>query len=277
MKQSIFYCSLLLAYCACAQQDMSFTQDEFLRGSITPEREWWDLTYYHLDIEVDPEEKFISGKNTIQYKVLEEKNTLQIDLQPPLKIEKITQNGTTLSYKKEGNNAYMVLLDQPQKKGAVNEVVVQYSGKPKEAVRAPWDGGFSWKKDNSGNPFIATSCQGLGASVWWPNKDHMYDEVDSMRISVTFPKHLMNVSNGRLEKTEETETTKTTHWVVKSPINNYGVNVNIGDYAHFGEQYQGEKGTLDLDYYVLRDNLEKAKNQFSQTSAQRPPASLWFG
>ncbi len=276
-KQVIFYCSLFLGFCAYAQQDLSFTQEEFLRGSITPEREWWDLTYYHLEITVDPENKYISGQNTIQYKVLEEKNTLQIDLQPPLKIEKITQDNTELSYRKEGSNAYMVLLDQPQNKGALNEIVVHYSGHPKEAVRAPWDGGFSWKEDANGKPFIATSCQGLGASIWWPNKDHMYDEVDSMRISVSFPKHLMNVSNGRLERIEETETMKTTHWFVSSPINNYGVNVNIGDYIHFGEQYQGEKGTLDLDYWVLRDNLEKAKHQFKQTPMMLEAFEHWFG
>ncbi len=276
-KQVIFYCSLFLGFCAYAQQDLSYTQDEFLRGSITPEREWWDLTYYHLDITVDPDEKYITGRNTIHYKVLEKKNTLQIDLQPPLRIESITQDGTPLSYRKEGNNAYMVLLEKVQKKGDLNEIVVQYSGKPREAIRAPWDGGFSWKKDRNGNHFVATSCQGLGASAWWPNKDHMYDEVDSMLISVSFPKNLMNVSNGKLRKLEESDTLKTTHWFVSSPINNYGVNVNIGDYVHFGEQYQGEKGALDIDYYVLRDNMAKAQNQFRQTTKMLEAFEHWFG
>jgi aminopeptidase N len=260
-----------------AQEDLGYTQDEFLRGSITPEREWWDLTFYHLDIEVKPDEKFIQGKNTIRYKVLTEKNVMQVDLQPPLKIEKVTQNGKELDYRKEGENAYMVLLTQPQKQGDENEIVVYYSGNPKEAIRAPWDGGFSWKKDNNGKYFVATSCKGLGASVWWPNKDHMYDEVDSMAISVTLPKDLMNVSNGRLKSIEETENTKTTHWYVDSPINNYGVNVNIGDYVHFGEKYEGENGTLDIDYYVLKDNLEKAREQFKQTKPMLEAFEHWFG
>ena len=268
---------MVLVFNVHAQDQLGFTQDDYLRGSITPEREWWDLTFYHLDIEVKPEDKFISGSNTIRYKVLEEKDIMQIDLQPPLKIEKITQNGQELTYKREGENAYMVLLVAPQKKGEENEIVVRYSGNPKEAIRAPWDGGFSWKKDSNGKHFIATSCQGLGASVWWPNKDHMYDEVDSMAISVTIPKDLMNVSNGRLIEVEETETTKTTHWYVKSPINNYGVNVNIGDYVHFGETYDGEKWPLDIDYYVLRENLEKAKEQFKQTKPMLEAFEHWFG
>lgn len=277
MQKNLLVCFVLFYSIIVAQNTSEFSQDDFLRGSITPEREWWDLTFYHLDIEVQPEEKFIEGKNTIRYKVLTPKNVMQIDLQPPLKIEKILQGGKELSYKKEGTNAYMVLLVDAQNSGEENEIEVHYSGYPKEAVRAPWDGGFSWKKDSNGKHFIATSCQGLGASVWWPNKDHMYDEVDSMAISVTVPKDLMNVSNGRLKGIEETSTTKTTHWYVDSPINNYGVNVNIGDYVHFSEQYAGEKGDLDIDYYVLKDNLDKAKKQFKQTKPMLQAFEHWFG
>ncbi len=260
-----------------AQEKQDYTRDEMLRGSITPEREWWDLNYYHLDVSVNPDEKYISGKNTIRYKVLDEKKVMQIDLQPPLQVEKITQNGKELSYKKDGVNAYMVSLGDQQKKGDLNELTVYYSGYPKAAIRAPWDGGFSWKKDGNDNHFVGTSCQGLGASVWWPCKDHMYDEVDSMMISVTFPKKLMNVSNGRLKKIEETDSTKTTHWFVSNPINNYCVNINIGNYVHFGEKYQGEKGELDFDYWVLQENLEKAKVQFKQTALMMQAFEHWFG
>ncbi len=266
---------LFLATAAlCRGQE--FTQQDSLRGSITPERGWWDLNYYHLDIKVDPDHKYISGSNTVRYKVLEEKQSLQIDLQPPLKIDRVTQDGEVLTVVDNGN-AHFIALTKPQKKGDFNEVVVTYSGHPKEAVRAPWDGGFSWKKDNKGKHFVATSCQGLGASVWWPNKDHMYDEVDSMAISVTVPKGLMDVSNGRLRKIEEQTDTKTFHWFVANPINNYGVNVNIGDYVQFGETYQGEQGPLTMDYYVLRDNLEKAKTQFKQAPMMMEAFEHWFG
>jgi len=254
----------------------NFTKQDTLRGSITGERAWWDLNYYHLDIEVKPNEKFIFGSNTIRYKVLNKEQVLQIDLQPPLKIEKITQDGVLLDFSSK-TNAHFVKLKKEQNVGAFNEIVVHYSGKPKEAVRAPWDGGFSWKKDTNGKHFVATSCQGLGASVWWPNKDHMYDEVDSMRISVKVPKDLIGVANGRLQKISEETDTKTYDWFVANPINNYGVNVNIGDYVHFDEKFEGEKGVLDMDYYVLRDNLEKAKEQFKQAPMMMKAFEHWFG
>ncbi len=272
-KIHILILTLLLSIGALSQ---TFTEQDTLRGSITPERAWWDLNYYHLDIAVNPDKKYISGKNTIIYTVLDEKQVLQLDLQPPLKIEKITQNGKKLKFVSK-TNAHFVTLKKKQKKGNVNEIVVHYSGHPKEAIRAPWDGGLSWKKDENGKHFVATSCQGLGASVWWPNKDHMYDEVDSMRISVTNPKGLSNISNGKLEKFEENKNTVTSHWVIKNPINNYGVNINIGDYIHFSEVYNGEKGALDMDYFVLRDNLEKAKKHFIDARKTMEAFEHWFG
>lgn len=270
-KLLVLFVSLLFFQFSNAQE---FTQQDTLRGSITPERAWWDLNYYHLDIEVKPDDKFISGTNTIRYKVLDENQVLQVDLQPPLAIEKVTQDGKNLEFKTNGN-AHFVTLQKPQKVDDYNEIIVHYSGNPKEAVRAPWDGGLSWKKDENGKHFVATSCQGLGASVWWPNKDHMYDEVDSMLMSVKVPKGLMDVSNGRLRKVDKD--TNTYHWFVSNPINNYGINVNIGDYVHFGETYEGEKGALDMDYYVIRDNLEKAKEQFKQAPKMMEAFEHWFG
>ncbi|MEB8344428.1 M1 family metallopeptidase [Flavobacteriaceae bacterium KMM 6898] len=276
MKKVIHSLLISILVCGSVQAQESFTEQDTLRGSITPERAWWDLNFYHLDIKVDPDTKYISGSNTIRYTVLEEKQVLQVDLQPPLEIEKITQDGIELKFT-SNINAHFVALQKPQNKGAVNEIKVSYSGHPKEAVNAPWDGGFSWKKDMNDKHFVATSCQGLGASAWWPNKDHMYDEVDSMAISVEVPKNLMEVSNGRLLKVEEHDNTKTYHWYVNNPINNYGVNVNIGDYVHFGETYPGEKGPLTMDYYVLRDNLEKAEKQFLDAPKMMKAFEHWFG
>jgi len=273
MKNAILFIALTVIFSVRCQE---FTKQDSLRGSVTPEREWWDLTYYHLDIEVKPDDKFISGSNTIRYKVLKPHQVLQVDLQPPLSIEKATQNGNELQIKSNGN-AHFIQLQKKQQKGDFNEVVVHYSGYPKEAVNAPWDGGFSWKKDDTGKNFIATSCQGLGASVWWPNKDHMYDEVDSMAISVEVPKNLMDVSNGRLRKVEENANTKTYHWFVGSPINNYGVNVNIADYAHFGETYNGAGGPLTMDYYVLPQNFDKAQKHFLDAKKMMKAFEHWFG
>ncbi|SHI61530.1 M1 family metallopeptidase [Aquimarina spongiae] len=268
---------LVLGFTTIEAQEHTFTRQDTLRGSITPERAWWDLIYYHLDITVKPDQKTISGKNTIQYRVLDAHNTMQIDLQPPLKIEKVMQGDQELKVNSEGNAHFVTLTDE-QKENDVNTVEVYYSGKPRKAVNAPWDGGISWKKDKNGKHFVASSCQGLGASVWWPNKDHMYDEVDSLLISVNVPKGLMNVSNGRLRKIDEHNNgTRTFHWFVSNPINNYGVNINIGDYIHFGEQYKGEKGYLDMDYYVLRYNLDKAKEQFKDAPKMMKAFEHWFG
>ena len=267
----------LLFTISISAQENNFTKQDTLRGSITPERIWWDLKYYHLDIQVFPETKSIKGKNLVKYTVLKSDSVLQIDLQAPLKITNVVQENDTLEVISEGN-AHFIQLKKEQIKDSINSLVVYYEGIPQEAKRAPWDGGFSWKKDENDNHFIATSCQGLGASVWWPNKDHMYDEVESMDISVRVPSNLMNISNGKLLDIEQhTDSTTTYHWGVKNPINNYGVNVNIGDYTHFSEKYDGEAGVLDMDYYVLKDNLEKAKKQFKDAPKMMKAFEHWFG
>ena len=254
----------------------NFTRQDTLRGSITKERIWWDLTYYHLDISVDPVNRTIKGSNEISYTVLEPYSEIQIDLQNPLVLTKAEQNDENLEIRHDGN-AHFIKLKKKQIRGANNKIKVFYEGKPKTAVRAPWDGGISWTKDKNGNHFIASSCQGLGASVWWPNKDHMYDEVEGMLMSVNVPKGLFNVSNGRLIKNEEKENSNTYHWEVKNPINNYGVNINIGDYVNFSEIYKGESGDLDMDYYVLRDNLEIAKIHFKDAIKSMEAFEHWFG
>ena len=279
---SIIFIAFLISNNASAQglmgkSELVFTHQDTLRGSITKERAWWDVKYYYLDIKVNPADSTISGSNTIRYKVLNSYNQMQIDLQEPLKITKVIQDGQEVKYQRNGNVFYIDLV-ATQNIGEIKEITVFYSGKPKIAVDPPWDGGITWSKDANGKPFIASSCQGLGASVWWPNKDHMYDEVDDMLISVNVPKNLMNVSNGRLQSvTDLKDGTRTFSWYVSNPINNYGVNINIGDYVSFSEVYAGEKGNLDCDYYVLRSNLEKAKIQFKDVPRMLKAFEHWFG
>ena len=275
----LFFLYFIPFITACGQSHhKTFTREDSLRGRITVEREWWDLKYYELRVKVNPSEKAIAGSTSVFYEVLKPYQTIQIDLQPPLQIEKVTQDGQELSFKKDGANAYMISLKKAQVKGKNESIVVTYSGKPIVAKRPPWDGGFQWVKDKAGNDFVATSCQGLGSSAWWPCKDHMYDECDSMLISITVPKNLTDISNGRLRKTtENADGTKTFDWFVKNPINNYGVNVNIGNYVHFDEIFEGEKGKLTMDYYVLPENLEKAKEQFKQASMMMKAFEYWFG
>jgi aminopeptidase N len=275
MKVLKFVVAFILLTSSCFSQE--FTEADRLRGSITPERAWWDIQYYDLNVEVFPEQQSIQGSNTITYQVLEKEKVMQIDLQSPMQIDKIMQNGEELSFKSNGD-AHFINLKEKQKEGENYKLTIYFSGTPRVAKNAPWDGGFSWKKDNNGNHFIATSNQGIGASVWWPNKDHAYDEPDKgMTISITAPKDLMNVSNGRLIDEIDNGATKTWVWKVVNPINNYGVNINIGDYVHFGETFEGLNGDLDMDYYVLRDNLEKAKEQFQQVPLMMRAFEYWFG
>lgn len=272
----------ILIFSLSAQAQMfdlksDFSRQDTLKGAITQEREWWDLNYYHLFVEVDIEDKFFKGDNLVKYTVIEPFQVMQIDMQEPMKITKVEQDGVSLNFEREGS-AYFILLEKTQTPGVVEQLTIQFEGNPKVAIRAPWDGGITWTQDENGNPFVASANQGIGASVWWPNKDHMYDEPDSMRISVNVIENLTNVSNGRLEGVEEKSNgTKTWHWYVSNPINNYGVNINIGDYVHFGEKFAGEKGELDLDYYVLSYNLEKAKKQFKDAPRTIEAFEHWFG
>lgn len=255
-----------------------YSRQDTLRGTITKERSWWDLQKYELTVSVNPAAKSIKGGNIIHYKVVEENNVMQIDLQTPMKIDRVTQDGEALEVRHEGN-AHFINLSKKQVPGAMNSIKVEFSGNPTVAKNAPWDGGFSWSKDASGKDFVATSCQGIGASLWWPCKDHMYDEPDGgMTIHVNVPGDLTAVSNGRLkgQKTEK-DKTKTFTWVVVNPINNYGVNINIGDYVRFGEKYKGEKGLLDMDYWVLKSDVEKAKEHFKDAVRTMEAFEYWFG
>ena len=254
-----------------------FTRQDTLRGSITPERAWWDLKFYHLDIKVNPSDSTIFGTNTVVYRVLKSAELMQIDLQEPLNILKAVQNGKELVFNREGN-VYWIRMADNQEPGKIFSLILSYGGKPKISLRPPWEGGITWRRDKNNLPFVASTCQGDGASLWWPCKDHMYDEPDSMLISVNVPFNVMDVSNGRLRSVVKLKNKTTTYnWFVANPINNYGVNINIADYAHFSEVFKGEKGNLDCNYYVLKENLEKAKMQFKQAPMMLAAFEHWFG
>ena len=278
MKRCI---SLLLIFTTLSSglaQQTNFSKQDTLRGSITPERVWWDLLHYNLDFKVSPSSKSIEGSNLIRYEVLSQNQLMQIDLQPPMEITSVLENNKELNYNREGN-VYYIQLKKNQQIGAINEIIIHFKGAPKISNNPPWDDGFTWGKDNNGTDFIATSCQGGGSSIWWPSKDHMYDEPDQgIELSITAPKHLISVSNGRhIQTKENSNKTNTSTWKVINPINNYGVNINIGDYVHFTEEYKGKKGVLDCDYYVVSYNLEKAKKQFKEVSRTLEAFEHWFG
>jgi len=256
-----------------------YTKADSLRGQLTPLRTCYDVQYYHLDVKVDLENKFISGSNLFKFKAVNDFKKLQFDLFDNLSVDKIEYKGKELKFTREFN-AVFVTFPEHIKKDQIESFKVYYSGNPIQATRAPWDGGFDWKKDSNGKHFVATAVQGLGASAWWPNKDHLSDEPDSMLISIAVPKGLMNVSNGRLIRTEVLENNYTKyHWRVTKPINNYNISLNIGDYVRIHEKLKTEDGLMDVDYYVLNENATAEKiNHLKKNVAETLEAlEYWFG
>ncbi|MHB1177558.1 MAG: M1 family metallopeptidase [Daejeonella sp.] len=275
----LFAVFCLTSYTGFAQTKPSaFTRADSLRGNLTPLRSSYDINYYHLDVQVDVDNRSISGSNVFKFTATEDLKRLQFDLFENLSIQKVVYQGIELPFTREFN---AVFVDFPAiiKKNSQEEFSVFYSGKPSLAKRAPWDGGFSFSQDQQGKPWVSVSCQGFGASSWWPTKDHQSDEVDSMSISISVPKGLMDISNGRLRSTEDLNNGyRRYNWFVSYPINNYNVTLNIGDYVHFGDVYAGENGNLTLDYYVLKENLEKAKKQFgANVKPMLKVFENWFG
>lgn len=254
-----------------------FTRADTLRGRLSPERTCYDLTYYHLDVKVDPFNQTIQGSNDIYFTTVNPFTRMQIDLFKNLDIEKIVlDNGIKTNVTREAN-AVFVDLPKELQNGSFHHIKVFYGGKPTVATNPPWTGGLTWAKDSSGNPWVVVTCQGLGASVWWPNKDHQADEPDSMLLSVTVPKGLVDISNGRLRGTKDLPGGWTKFdWFISYPINNYCVTINIGKYAHFSDTY-GSDPKLTLDYYVLPQNLEKAKKHFEQVKTMMAAFERYFG
>jgi len=277
----IFYSSISLG---------QFTHADSLRGSYGPARSWWDVTKYDLHVKFNLEDSSISGWNIITFKVLKKGNLMQIDLQEPLVIDSIFEINETPSepkrtaYKKEkvksyykDGNAYFVSTTNNNLQ-TTNKLIVYYHGKPHVAKNAPWDGGIVWARDKNKNPLISIACEGLGASVWYPCKDHQSDEPDSAELHITSPSELVSVSNGRLRsKIDNKDGTSTYSWAVVNPINNYCIIPYIGKYVNFNEVYKGEKGNLEMNYWVLDYNLEKAKKQFTDAPKMMKAFEYWFG
>jgi len=268
----------VIAKAQLLQEKEKYTHADTLRGSLSPLRSCYDINYYQLDVKVNIDQRAISGSNQFKFTATEDFTKLQFDLFANLNVDKVVYKGKNLPYTRDVN-AVFVTFPQKIAKGSKDEFTVYYSGKPTVAINAPWDGGLVFKKDSLGKPWVATACEGIGASIWWPNKDHLSDEVDSMMISISVPKGLKDVSNGRLRKVTPLKDGYTRFdWFVANPINNYDVVANIGDYTHFSDTYDGEKGKLSLDFWVLPASLEKAKKQFAENVKPMLKAfEHWFG
>ena len=265
------------------------TRADSLRGSIGPERAWWDATFYDVSVKPDLSAFTIQGTTIIAFLAVEKGQRMQLDLQQPLVVDSITyevqayRNGALaiedrpVTFTHEEN---VVWVDLPLalSAGEANTLRVYYHGKPRAAKNPPWDGGWIWKKDKRGNPWVSVACQGLGASVWYPCKDHQSDEPDGAALHITVPDSLVAVGNGHLRSTVKNgDGTSTWNWAVSSPINTYNLIPYIGKYAHFSELYAGLSGPLDCDYWVLDEDLDKAKQQFQQVKPMLTCFEQWMG
>ena len=285
----IFNCSLLIINSVDAQ----FAHQDTLRGSNGSERDWWDVVKYNITVNPDYIKKEIRGEVIIDFKTKATgKKIMQIDLQEPMVIDKVMFDGMDVEIKKDPPNVWqLTLLDiEPTMyidkieggKGLTKKqyqtIQILFHGKPIEAKRPPWDGGWIFTKDVKGRPWMSVACQGLGASVWFPCKDYQGDEPDlGASLTMNIPDSLVAVANGRLKEKKSNNGTTTWTWEVKNPINNYNIIPYIGKYVNWKETYEGEKGKLDCSYWVLDYNLEKAKEQFKQVPMMLKAFEYWFG
>jgi aminopeptidase N len=283
MKKIIFSLTILLiSICSAEAQLMAnkkaYTRADTLRGMLTPLRTCYDINYYHLDVKINMDDKSVSGSNEFKFTATQDFTKLQFDLFANLKIDKIIYKGADIPYTREFG-AVFVTFPKTIKKGSKDSFTVWYNGNPPIARNPPWDGGFIFRKDKSGNPFVSVACQGLGASVWWPNKDHQSDEVDSMLISISVPKDLDEVSNGRLRSVvDKPDGYKQHNWFVANPINNYTIAFYIGKYAHWTDTYEGEKGPLTLDFWSLKEDSAVARPHWdADVKPMIKSFEYWFG
>ncbi|MFV0604993.1 MAG: M1 family metallopeptidase [Niabella sp.] len=287
MKKGFFAIIILIALSSCAgsqqlAQRTIYTQQDSLRGSIGVGRDWWDVKKYDIHVAVNIPQKTISGFTDITYSVTIPGNKkMQIDLQEPMlvtKVENLSTGSSPVTYSRDGN-VYWLTIPPSAKPQKNNTIRIYFEGKPRTAVTPPWDGGWIWKTDSLGRPFISVACQGLGASVWYPCKDHQSDEPDNgASLTITVPNELTAVGNGKLAKKQNNpDGTISWQWEVKNPINNYLITPYIGYYKNFTDEFKGEKGKLELSYWVLDYNLEKAKKHFEIVKPMLGCFENWMG
>ncbi len=268
------------AIVASGKPDQAYTISRLdsLQGALTPLRTCFDVTFYHLDVEILLREEVLKGSNLIRFRVMQPTDLVQIDLFSEMIIDSITWRGIHLNFEREYNAVY-VDFPHPLQRGSTEEIKVYYAGRPVDVdPRIPMYAAFLWAEDQNGTPWLQAICQGYGASGWWPNKDHLSDEPDSMALSYTVPSNLELVANGRLRNKINLSGNKTRYeWLVTYPINNYNATVNVGDYKHIHDVHVSGRDTLALDYYVLPYHLDNATQKLSVVKPMLRTYEKYFG
>ncbi|MBP8724779.1 MAG: M1 family metallopeptidase [Saprospiraceae bacterium] len=277
MSIRIFFIILAVIWGECLPAQTSFTRRDSLKGSLRPERAY-NVMHYTINLKVDPSSKSLEGSVEMEFIPLQAMQRLQIDLASNMELSAVRDGRKLLKFTREFG---AVFIDVDYKEGSREKLVISYRGKPAQAKTPPWDGGFIWKTDEQGNAWVGVSCQGPGASIWWPCKDHLSDEPDEgIALNLTLPENMMGISNGQLVGVDQPEQAgwKTWHWKVSYPINTYNVSIYAGDYVHFQDSYTaGDSSKLALNYYVLRGNEEKAKSHFRQVGPMLACYEKYFG
>lgn len=274
------FSTLLLIFCLpliLLGQKKEFSRADSLRGTLNQYRSCYDVTFYDLEVDVDIAGQKIAGSNTIHFEAQEPFRRLQIDLFANMQVDRIAWKDEELSFDREAN---AVFVDFPVliAKQSEEKIKIEFSGTPRKAKNAPWDGGFVWSMDENNKPWVGVACEGIGASLWWPLKDHLSDEPDSMRITLVSPDSLVAVANGHLRSEKVFDNgKKASEWFVSYPINSYNVTVNIGDYVHMRDTFHNATGVQELDYYVLPYNKPKAEKQFTQVKPMLKVFEKYFG
>jgi aminopeptidase N len=281
LKRCILFLLLFISVAGHAQfrtAKAGFTRADTLRGALSPERSCYDVVFYDLDLRIDTAKQSIGGFNKIEFQVTKNTRLVQVDLFENMTISKILlDDSAEVTYRRE-YNAVFISFNKELEKNSLHTLTVYYHGSPLIGKMLPWDGGFKWTHDDNGKAWIGVACQGTGASLWWPNKDHQSDEPDSMRISISVPSDLMEVSNGRLRSKSEIRGGYTRYvWFVSYPVNNYDITINIADYRHLSDIHVYRNDTLTLDYYVLPYQVEKASKHFREVEPMLRCYEKYFG
>ena len=246
-----------------------------LLGELTAPRTCYDVTFYELNIDIDLDNRMIAGYVDFYAWAVNEFTELQFDLAKNMVLDEVNYKGRSLTYTRE-EDAVFVTFPAVQA-GTQFQFRVTYHGKPAEAKKPPWDGGFVWEKDKAGRDFVGVACEGDGASLWWPCKDHPTEEPDSMAINITVPSDIMCVANGRLREKVETDVKTSYKWFVTKPINNYNVSVNIANYAVIADTIHSVTGIQPVTYYVLDYNETVAREHFKEARAMMRSLEKFFG